>query len=80
MAELHIYKFSDDWPGSHELQQGTERKIYSLTFQNVCYSTTNAKGERRQILSSVSGMINSGEILAILGPSGAGEFHSYDSV
>eukprot|EP00127_Corallochytrium_limacisporum_P000732 Clim_evm18s25 gene=Clim_evmTU18s25 len=57
----------------------------NLTFEDVTYkadvkmSYTNARGEEerihkeRRILDSVSGVVQSGELLAILGPSGSGK-------
>ena len=42
-------------------------------FRGIHYSAVNNKKERKTILEDISGSAKSGEVLAILGPSGAGK-------
>ena len=44
-----------------------------FAFEKICYSAINSKGKRKQILDVITGSARSGEVLAILGPSGAGK-------
>ncbi|CAD5121041.1 DgyrCDS9580 [Dimorphilus gyrociliatus] len=67
--------------GSNDLldeTDGKERKKliqqgFHLQFQNINASVVTKKKEKKQILFNVSGECKPGEILAILGPSGAGK-------
>lgn len=45
----------------------------SLSWVDLCYEATIKKGETKKILNGVSGHVGSGQMLAILGPSGAGK-------
>ena len=67
---------SKETTDSHVKRPDTSKKVNELRFQNIYYSATNIKRDRRQILINVSGIIRSREVLAILGPSGAGLFDS----
>ena len=48
-------------------------EVNEFAFDKICYSAINAKGKRKQILDVITGSARSGEVLAILGPSGAGK-------
>lgn len=50
-----------------------KRIINEFRFDSISYSAVNNKKERKVILSDVSGNARSGEVFAILGPSGAGK-------
>lgn len=51
----------------------SEENINEFKFDNICYSSVNSKNERKQILQDISGYAYSGEVFAVLGPSGAGK-------
>jgi hypothetical protein len=44
-----------------------------LTWEALCVTAANAKGEKRQILKRATGIVHPGELLAIMGPSGSGK-------
>ena len=54
-------------------QKESSGESSEFAFEQICYSAENAKGERKQILDSITGSCKSGEVFAILGPSGAGK-------
>eukprot|EP00276_Gloeochaete_wittrockiana_P011397 CAMPEP_0184650212 /NCGR_PEP_ID=MMETSP0308-20130426/7738_1 /TAXON_ID=38269 /ORGANISM="Gloeochaete witrockiana, Strain SAG 46.84" /LENGTH=644 /DNA_ID=CAMNT_0027083585 /DNA_START=229 /DNA_END=2160 /DNA_ORIENTATION=+ len=51
-----------------------------LAFSDLKYSVSLSKGVQKQIIKGVSGVVKSGEILAILGPSGSGKSTLLDVV
>ncbi|CAO3632026.1 unnamed protein product [Cunninghamella blakesleeana] len=46
----------------------TEHTPTSLTFENICYTVNG-----REVLENATGMVRPGEVMAIMGPSGAGK-------
>jgi len=44
--------------------------INEFKFDNIYYSAVNNKNERKQILTNISAFTYSGQVFAILGPSG----------
>ncbi|XP_047513165.1 ATP-binding cassette sub-family G member 1-like [Pieris napi] len=54
------------------LNRMAKRPPVHILFEDVCYTVSSKKGERR-ILHNVSGEFRSGELTCILGPSGAGK-------
>ena len=52
---------------------GNSQEVNEFAFDKICYSAINSKGKRKQILDIITGSARSGEVLAILGPSGAGK-------
>ncbi|CUG00176.1 ABC transporter, putative [Bodo saltans] len=45
----------------------------SMSWMDLCYEAQLKKGETKKILNGISGHVASGQMLAILGPSGAGK-------
>ena len=64
MAQLTLAQ--DDIEAATE--SDTELKAVSLTFRDLC-----VRVEDKEVLHRVQGCVHSGEILALLGPSGAGK-------
>lgn len=44
-----------------------------ITFDNIYYTVSVGKKDKKTVLNGVSGKFNSGELTAIMGPSGAGK-------
>lgn len=57
--------------GQPDDYKSSESNVFS--FEQICYSAENSKGDRKQILDSITGACKSSEVFAILGPSGAGK-------
>lgn len=55
-----------------ELLAADKANDSQITFKDVTYSV-NTKSGVKEILHGISGSCNSGEVLAIMGPSGAGK-------
>ena len=55
-----------------DLLSADKAKDSQLTFKDVRYSVKTKQGTK-EILHGISGSCNSGEVLAIMGPSGAGK-------
>ena len=55
------------------MESGKLSRQNEFKFDNITYSALNAKGVRKQIVYNISARTVSQEVLAILGPSGAGK-------
>ncbi len=45
----------------------------AIRFTDICYQVQNDSGEQHKILKSVTGSAAPGELLGVMGPSGAGK-------
>jgi len=60
--------------GSKERAAGSVKPAPGLTFRSVCYSVPSGhKNGNKTILKELSGKFKSGQLTAIMGPSGAGK-------
>jgi subfamily B ATP-binding cassette protein MsbA len=73
-ASMSIFGFFDtkDDVVDRPLAASAPRFSHSIQFENVGFSYANADGEQ-QILHNVDLEVNAGEVLAVVGPSGAGK-------
>ena len=58
---------------SDGLSQRHKLEVNEFRFTNIYYSAVDSRGTRKTILNNISGKCRSGEVMAILGPSGAGK-------
>ena len=70
MADIEVGKPIKKAPSLLDLQE--KGKDTTLAFEDVRFEV-GKKGKKKEILHGISGQVCSGEVLAILGPSGAGK-------
>lgn len=68
-----IKQVDNDGHISAEPSYAVFQKGFTLEWSNLTYSIKTVTKEERQLLKNVSGVANSGQILSILGSSGAGK-------
>jgi len=60
-------------PAGAPRQRETEQACGTLTWSALTVTVTDAKGHSREILKRALGVVQPGELCAILGPSGCGK-------
>ena len=45
---------------------------WNLTWENVTYQVTGKDGQEKTLLNNITGLVSSGRISALMGPSGSG--------